>query len=316
MRAVAVATWLMVIAVATPATQSAPARVQFTRTLTPASERRRPSALARLARLIVGGGEAPAMTQPHGAVADATGRLFVADGGTHSIHVFGRAAGDYRTIRVDSDSLIGIALLGDRLVVTDSVGDRVICLDQRGKVQWSLGKRDGFERPTGIVAAGDRLFVVDTMRGRIVMVSARGIVGESFGRRGKSDGELNFPTHIASDGRLLYVNDTLNFRMQVFDLDGRFVRAFGQLGDAPGDFDKPKGIAVDGSGHIYVADALRDFVQVFDSEGRLLMVFGSSGDGPGELWLPAGVAISGPTVFVVDAANRRVQVYERFGDAR
>jgi sugar lactone lactonase YvrE len=112
------------------------------------------------------------------------------------------------------------------------------------------------------------------------------------------------------------VTDAMNFRVQVFDADGKFVRMFGHLGDAAGDFDKPKGIAVDGSGRIYVVEGLNDVVQVFSPEGRLLAIFGGSGGGPGQLWLPAGITLSGNNVFVADAANRRVQVFERLGEAR
>ena len=91
---------------------------------------------------------------------------------------------------------------------------------------------------------------------------------------------------------------------------------FGRLGDAPGDFDKPKGIALDSDGHVYVVEGFGDVVQIFDEQGRLLLAFGGSGAGPGQLWLPSGITIANDLVYVADAANRRVQVFEYLKERR
>lgn len=294
----------------------AAARIRFVRSLDPMAMRGKPSIFSRVLKVMVGAGTSPTMTQPYGAAVGPDGRLYVADSAAGRIHVFGLDKADYRAIQVNSESLIGVAFIGPRLIVTDSVGDRVLCLDQRGKTLWTLGRKDGFLRPTGVVAVGDRVFVVDTLGHRVVSLTAAGAVISSFGRRGVGAGEMNYPTHIASDAeRRLYVTDAMNFRVQIFDGDGRHLSTFGKLGDGLGDFDKPKGIAVDPAGHIYVVEGLNDVVQIFDGDGRLLLVFGGSGGGPGQLWLPAGIALAGNHVFVVDTANHRVQMFERLGTA-
>ncbi len=292
----------------------APARIRFVRSLDPAAMRGKPSLLSRMLKVIVGAGPSPTMTQPYGVAVGPDGRLYAADSAAGLVHVFGLDKPDYQSIRVESESLIGIAFLGPRMIVTDSVGDRVLCLDQRGKVLWTLGKKDGFLRPTGVVASYDRVFVVDTLGNRVVVVSDTGRVRSSFGTRGVEPGRMNYPTHIAIDavGRL-YVTDSMNFRVQVFTAEGHPLATFGKLGDGMGDFDKPKGIAVDAAGYIYVVEGLNDVVQVFDGDGQLLLVFGESGGGPGQLWLPAGIALAGNAVFVSDTANHRVQMYERIG---
>jgi hypothetical protein len=46
------------------------------------------------------------------------------------------------------------------------------------------------------------------------------------------------------------------------------------------------------------------------------MQFGESGSGAGQLWLPSGIAIANDVVYVADAANRRVQMYEYLKEAQ
>jgi DNA-binding beta-propeller fold protein YncE len=292
----------------------AEARIRFVRSLDPVAMRGKPSIFSRALKALVGAGPSPKMTQPYGVAVGPDGRLYVADSAGGRIHVFGLDKPDYRSFAVDSESLIGIVFIGPRLIVTDSVGGRVLCLDQRGKTLWTLGRKDGLLRPTGVAVAGDRIFVVDTLGHRVVKVTPAGAILTTFGGRGVDSGKMNYPTHIATDAeRRIYVTDAMNFRVQIFDGNGRHLSTFGKLGDGPGDFDKPKGIAVDATGHIYVVEGLNDVVQMFDHEGRLLLVFGGSGGGPGQLWLPAGIALAGNTVFVADTANHRVQVFERTG---
>jgi DNA-binding beta-propeller fold protein YncE len=268
--------------------------------------------------MITGGAStSPVLAQPYGIAVDADGRVLVADTYAQAIHVFDTARNRYSAVRVTAKALIGVAVFRDTLVVTDSAGQRVICLTPKGKVLWSLGKEAGFERPTGVVAADDRVYVADTLAARIVTVSRDGKVLGTFGSRGGGPGQFNFPTNIARDpnGRLV-VTDSMNFRVQIFEPDGRFLGAFGELGDGAGDFNRPKGVAFDSDGHVYVVEGLHDSVQIFDDAGRFLLAFGESGAGDGQFWLPSGIAIRDDLIYVADAANKRVQVFRYLKESR
>jgi DNA-binding beta-propeller fold protein YncE len=287
------------------------ARVRFVRSIDPALVRGKPSFFSRVIRVLIGDREEPRMRQPYGVAVSGDGTVYVADTFGRAIHVYDLKKPAYRSISVDGGSLIGVAVAGNRLFVTDSESGRLLALDLKGRVQWTLGPKQGLLRPTGLVAAGDRLYVVDTLGHQVVVVSFTGVIAGRFGSRGSGNGQFNFPTNIAcsGDGRL-YVTDAMNFRVQIFEQDGRFLRTFGQLGDGSGDFDKPKGIAVDTAGHIYVVEGLNDVVQMFDDAGRLLLVFGGSGTRDGELYLPTGIAVVNDVVYVADSANRRVAIFE------
>jgi DNA-binding beta-propeller fold protein YncE len=289
-----------------------PARIRFVRSIDPAAVRGKPSFLSKIVRVLIGDREEPRMRQPYGVAVAADGIVYVADTYGRAIHVYDLKKPAYRSISVDGGSLIGVAIAGNRLFVTDSESGRLLALDLKGHVQWTVGPKEGLLRPTGLVVAGDRLYVVDTLGHRVVVVTLAGAIAGSFGSRGSEPGQFNFPTNIAAggDGRL-YVTDAMNFRVQIFDRDEQVVRAFGQLGDGSGDFDKPKGIAVDSAGRVYVVEGLNDVVQVFDDEGQLLLVFGGSGVRDGELYLPSGIAIVNNMVYVADSANRRVAMFER-----
>jgi len=288
------------------------ARIRYLRSVDPVSLRPRRSLFTRLLRALTGGGSDPSMTQPYGVTIGSDRRMYVTDTVGGVIHIFDLEKTAYSTLRLNFESLIGVASLGDRLFVTDSASGRVAAIDLRGRTVWTRGPQDGFERPTGIAAAPDRLYVADTLKHRIVILSPAGAVLGAFGGRGSRPGQFNFPTNVArsADGRI-FVTDAMNFRVQVFDADGRFLRTFGEIGDGAGDFDKPKGIGVDREGHVYVVEGFHDVVQIFDADGRVLLTFGGSGQGAGELWLPAGMAIVNNIIYVVDSANRRVQMYER-----
>jgi len=295
----------------------APARIRFLRTLEPSAVRGRPSILSRLLGVLTGAQVEPKMSQPYGIAVGPDHRIYVADTFGGTIHVYNLEKPDYSSIKVDGSSLIGIGFTANRMFVTDSASGRLLCLDARGRTQWTLGPKNGFERPTGIATSKERLYVVDTMKHRVVMVSVTGAIVGSFGTRGSEPGEFNFPTNIARspDGRL-FVTDSMNFRVQVFSEDGRLLSTFGRLGDGSGDFDKPKGIAVDSAGHIYVVEGINDVVQIFDDEGKLLLAFGGSGFGEGQFWLPSGIAIANDVVYVADSANRRVQMFEYLKESR
>lgn len=184
---------------------------------------------------------------------DADGTKYVTDTGREQVLVYDAAdrflraygaVGEYRPVDV--------AIVGERLYVTDIAHHQVHALDKRtGRTLFSFGKAGSGEgelfHPTSIALG--------------------------------PDGDL-------------YVVETSNYRVQRFTQDGKAVRTYGEVGTSPGSFARPKGIAFDRSGRMLVGDAAFQNVQMFDKDGRLLMFFGEAESGGEGVNLPAGVSVA------------------------
>jgi DNA-binding beta-propeller fold protein YncE len=245
-------------------------------------------------------------------------RLYVADGTSGVVHMFGlskrqymqfSSLGDGQTLMMPVD----LTVIDGRIYVVDSVRHEVCFFDRKGKFYGKFGS-ERLNRPSGIAyyAKRDRLYVSDTGGHVINVFEKSGEFIETIGSRGIGPGQFNFPTHLWVDKNgQLYVSDTLNYRVQVFSNEGKFLRMFGEHGDRPGYFAHPRGIATDSFGHIYVTDRQYENIQIFDSEGKILMAIGNEGSGIGEFWLPAGVCIDERNrIYVADSFNKRIQVFE------
>lgn len=273
----------------------------------------------KVGEFLLGKEEPVGMVSPLGVCTDDADRVFIADSGAQTLHVFDLSKQRYRQWTPPKDAprfQQPVAVAYDpagRVLVSDSSEGAVFVFGADGSFQGLLGKGD-LVRPCGLAVRREtgEVFIADAGAHRVVVLNAEGRLASRIGLRGSGPGMFNFPTHVAFDstGRL-YVSDSLNFRVQAFGPDGSFERSFGTKGDIPGTFGQPKGVAVDPDDHLYVVDANFEAVQVFDSEGQLLLAFGQEGHGPGEFWLPNGAFFDRTgRLWVADSYNRRVQVFQ------
>jgi DNA-binding beta-propeller fold protein YncE len=158
------------------------------------------------------------------------GVVYVADAGSHTIHVFGH---DGEFLR--------------------QIGARGVGPGQ-------------FNFPTHLhIDRSDRLYVSDTLNYRIQVFGPDDRLLRMFGQQGDRPGNFAHPCGVAVDrfGNI-YVTDRQFENVQVFSPDGQILMAFGQEGTGPGQFWLPAGIFIDGRNHIYVADSYNKRIQVFD----------------------------------------------------
>ena len=271
------------------------------------------SGWTRFWRFVSGTQKADALYRPFAVAVSPHGVVAVTDPGLRSVRRYHPKDNRHERLQDGLTSPLGVAFVGDVLVVADGVAASLVLFDaagQRMKLPWKVPV---FSRPTGLAvdAVRQRLFVVDAGAHCVHVISLIGGEPGRVGERGTGEGQFNFPAHAAVDARgHLYVTDSMNFRVQELDESFAFVRALGGLGDGPGDLPRSKGLAVDARGNLWVVEGAFDVVQGFDVKGELIAVFGGRGTEAGRLWLPAGLAIDAAgKLYVADTWNGRVQVF-------
>jgi len=196
------------------------------------------------------------LRKPTNIAIDTEGRKYVADTVRNQVVVFGpndeyvAAFGGPEDLRKPS----GVAVSGERLIVTDVDGQTVQIRDKRtGAVLKVFGSPETANNP---------------------------------------DEAVRQPTNVTVDrtGNIV-VSDFGSYRIMFFSPEGEYLGAFGGLGRGLGEFAAPKGVAIDGANRIYVVDSGFENVRLFDEDHRLLMWFGELDQVEGALTLPAQVVI-------------------------
>lgn len=165
----------------------------------------------------------------------------------------------------------------------------------------------------------DQLYLVDTT-GRIQVFDGDG----NFLRGWKMpETEFGRPTGLSidHDGDVL-VADTHYFRMLVFSPDGvprEEKKIGGVAGKEPGEFAFVTDAVRDEQGVYYIGEyGDSDRIQRFDPSGQFVDAWGGTGNDPGSFVRPQSLVLSpdGKTLWVCDACNHRIQVFDVAGPAK
>jgi ABC-type Fe3+ transport system permease subunit/DNA-binding beta-propeller fold protein YncE len=194
------------------------------------------------------------------------------------------------------------------------------------------GTGDGqFVYPTDVAievdegGAGIRRFYVSEYGGndRISVFDADWNFQFSFGKEGTGPGvEFARPQSVCFDPirKELLVVDATNHRVGRFTPDGELLTWYG-AGDATpgselGEFRYPYGCAMLPDGSVLVLEFGNNRVQRIDWDtGAGLGAWGTPGRGEGELAQPWGVALLDGEIYVADAGNQRILVFDAPPDA-
>jgi DNA-binding beta-propeller fold protein YncE len=183
-----------------------------------------------------------------GVAADARGRVFVFNRGTHPVIVF------------EPDGTF-VTAWGEGLFVRphgihiDPAG-AVYCTDDAGHAIYKFSPDGKLLQTLGVPGQG----------------SDTGAAGNDFRTIRRAGPPFNYPTNVApAPSGDLYVSDGYgNARIHRFTPDGRLLHSWGEPGGGPGQFRIPHGIAVDARGTVYVADRENSRLQLFSPDGTYL----------------------------------------------
>ncbi len=258
------------------------------------------------------------LQSPAAVAADPAHRVFVADPGSKTVHIFDLERGRYTHLSATSDRLLDPVDLAvdahDNLYVVDQTSRTIFVFDSAGKYSRSLGPLRGgesyFESPTGIAIdrASGRIYVCDRLAQMIFVMDLRGKIVRRIGKRGGGEGpgEFRFPSKIALSANQLYVLDSGNKRIEVMDTTGKFIRALsvGYAGHGAG-------LAVDSQHNAYLSDPGVNQIQVFAPDGRSLRITDITSVPGANFASPSAMWIEPPqTLYVIDSQKNQVGEFE------
>ncbi len=228
----------------------------------------------------------------------------------------------------------GLGTSGTNLWVAECEGRRALNYTSGGAFVKQIGKA-GYRyvngttiecfADVGVDAAGN-IWAVDRSASHAIQFDAAGNRIRELGQmwtRGKGSNQFDDPWGIAFDtAGNIYVSDGNNHRLQVFRSNGAYLRTIGAgtPGKLNSQFNGPRHIAIDSSNFLYIADSNNHRVQIFNVSNPAAITFvatlgvpGVAGADNAHLNSPQGVAVdvARGRIYVADANNKRVQVFNR-----
>jgi len=161
--------------------------------------------------------------------------------------------------------------------------------------QWQFVKEIPLKdiAPIGIAAQGNFLWLSDVANNRVVKINLEGKIISQFTG-------FERPMHIAIQGDKIYIPTYTTDSVKILENGNISNYIIHQQPDAV------SGVAVNGN-----TVAITDFYnnRIILQQGDKTSIIGKKGHGDGELYYPTDVAIYNKLIYVADAYNNRVQVF-------
>lgn len=268
----------------------------------------------RPATIALGRSENPyGLVFPVAVVTDLLHRVWIADSGTASVHVFNTVTGAYREIRRIDDVPLqqpsGLAADSEgRVFLTDSGSGAIFMFDEKGEFSYAVSKpRERLlKSPTAIAlsADGKTIYVADPPRNAVVELNREGEVNATI----NLPPELGEPSSISVIHNQIYVLGNRQHRVLIFSPGGK------QRGECRWDeIQFPSAFTYDAArGMFLVANPRWTVVEAFNEQGMNLGAFGQSGEGVDQMQRVDSLHVdSQGLLYVIDSRHGKVLV---FGD--
>jgi hypothetical protein len=248
--------------------------------------------------------------------------LFTIHGGR--VHIFNQAGMETYTFGGDGDlgtvERVAIFESGEILVLARLDGRRTILrCDYRGERLGTFEAKplpEGFATfdPDRILIASGKVYLVESTSMRVVVTDGEGTVEATHDLAApvvKRDPDIKIGLNgffVDEQGNFVF---TLPYAFTAFVMSPAGVlRQFGTRGSSPGKFNIAGSVAIDEKGWFLVLDRLRSVVIVFDPQLKFVLEFGYRGEGPTNLVAPFDLAVGNGKVFVSQARELGVKVFQ------
>ena len=152
--------------------------------------------------------------------------------------------------------------------------------------------------PTGLQTDGEYLWISDVKNNRVIKTDLDGNIVKEYP-------DINRPMHLSIYNSTVYVPEYLTDKLKI--INGDEIEEY-PLKEKP---DAPAGVFVNDS-LIAVVDFYNHRIILQDENE--VMIIGKEGHKKGELYYPTDVALVNDKIFVADAYNNRVQVFDYNGN--
>lgn len=168
------------------------------------------------------------------------------------------------------------------------------------KAEWTFSKEIKLDNisPIGIVAEGDFLWLSDVDNNRIVKIDIEGNIIEEYG-------DFQRPMHIAIDNSKIYIPEYTSDTVKMLENGNVTDYLLTETPDGIG------GVAVSGN-KVAIADFYNN--RIILQQDNNVTIIGKEGHNDGELYYPTDVQIVKDQIYVADAYNNRVQVFDLKGN--
>lgn len=247
---------------------------------------------------------------PVAVAADRDRRVWIADTGTASVHVFD-IGGDYREIRRVGEATLrqpsGLAAdRQGRIFLTDAGSGAVYAFDEKGDFAYTVVKPGSgtLQGPSAVALSEDEktIYVADAPRNVVVALNREGEVKESIAL----PPELVAPASLAIAANQIYVIGGIQHKAASFTPAGK------PRGEVRWDgVAAPTALAYDAARHRFLIGNPRWMtVEIFNEAGRNLGAFGQAGDGVDQaLAIDALHVDSHGLLYVIDSHHGKVLVF-------
>ena len=268
----------------------------------------------RGARAALGDGDNPyGIVSPTAVTTDLRHRVWIADSGTGSVHVFDTARGAYREIRRAAEIPLQqpSGLTSDsqgRVYLADAGNGGIFVFDENGEYDHALTRGARIlQSPGAIALSADRrtIYVADPPRNAIVELN----------REGEIDGAIDLPPEFCEPSAIsvvdnqIYVLGKRQHRVGIFSPGGRprgEVRWEGIAIPTAFAFDPVRR-------RFFAANPRFTIVELRDEAGRALGNFGQLGDGVDQMHRVDALYVdTDGLIYVVDSLHGKVLVFAGF----
>jgi len=198
--------------------------------------------------------------------------------------------------------ILYLLLLIDLLILISCKESGEESADLVNNKQWKFVREIKIDNisPTGLQQDGEYLWISDAKNNRVIKTDLDGSIVKVYP-------DIKRPMHLSIYNSKVYVPEYLTDKLKI--INGDEIEEY-PLKDKP---DAPAGVFVNDS-LIAVVDFYNHRI-ILQNENKVLII-GKEGHQKGELYYPTDIALVNDKIYVADAYNNRVQVFDYDGNAR